>query len=145
MTLALAKQSCPIGTESSTLFRRGNLAAAWIVLLLAVLHPPDGLGIPLCWARAVSGAPCPGCGLSRSASCVVRGRLAQAWAYHPFGLVVPVLAVPFAIASLLPRDVRRRMNERIRRDPRWLNAAYAAVVGAFLAYGAIRAVRFWLA
>lgn len=145
MSHAVANQLSADRSVRPNALRRGNLAAAWIVLLLAVVHPPEGLGIPLCWTRASSGAPCPGCGLSRSVSCVVRGRLAQAWAFHPFGFVVPVLAVPFALTSLLSRDVRRWLNERIGCDPRWLNAAYAALVAAFLAYGAARAVWYWLA
>ena len=48
---------------------------AWVVLVVALVHPPHGLGVEVCWTRAATDVPCPGCGLTRSVSCAPPPRL----------------------------------------------------------------------
>lgn len=36
-----------------------------------------------CLVRAVTGSPCPGCGLTRASNAALRGRLREASAWHP--------------------------------------------------------------
>lgn len=70
--------------------------------LLYLLLPLPLLLIPTPWLeahplpclfRALLGVRCPGCGLSRAASCAVHGRFGDAWRYNPLIVVVlPLLA-----------------------------------------------------
>ena len=59
--------------------------------LLAIVSsfylPVDGLGIDLCWIRKMLSLPCPGCGLTRSVTCISHLQFSESWAYHPFGFL----------------------------------------------------------
>ncbi|GIK16147.1 MAG: hypothetical protein BroJett003_11110 [Planctomycetota bacterium] len=111
---------------------------AVMILAAAILHPPHGLGPVLCPSRWVTGLPCPGCGLSRSVSCAVRGMGAASFGYHPFGIPVVVLLVGVAATGLLPRRVREGLTARlqpVRPMARWVSIAF---ITAFIAFGAAR-------
>ncbi|HEY3244230.1 MAG TPA: DUF2752 domain-containing protein [Phycisphaerae bacterium] len=130
------------GTFESSETRRVRHRAclAWATLILARVHPPHGLGLHLCWFKAVFGLPCPGCGLTRSLSCCVRGRFAEAWQYHPFGLPLFVLLVLVAITGLLPGTRQGLISGRLLEQHPALRHSYALAVAAFLAYGTARAL-----
>ena len=64
------------------------LAGLAVYFVLAML-----LGIP-CPIRYVTGASCPGCGMSRALVALLTGRFALAWHYHP----LVYLLLPFAAA-----------------------------------------------
>jgi hypothetical protein len=120
--------------------RRPTLVAAWAVLLIALVHPPHGLGLPICWMAAATGVPCPGCGLTRSMSCAIRGMLRASWHYHPFGFVFLALFAGIAVISLFPARIRERLDAWIERHVRAMNIAYGVLIAAFLMFGAARAV-----
>jgi hypothetical protein len=63
-------------------------------------------GPPLCLSRALLGARCPGCGMTRAVSCAAHGRLRRAWAHNRLVIVVgPLLAWEWA------RGLRRAWRE----------------------------------
>lgn len=73
-------------------------AAAWAALAAlaaldaARLLPLSRLdGLPLCAFRAVTGVPCPGCGMTHALVVAFQGRWARSYALHP--LALPLLAV----------------------------------------------------
>jgi hypothetical protein len=113
--------------------------AAWLGLLLAILSPAHGSGAMLCWFQHATGLPCPGCGMTRSLSCAIRGMFHESWHYHPAGIFVLPLFLMIAGQSLLPHAVRERFACLIQSRPRFFNAVYFAFVTAFVAFGAIRA------
>ncbi len=126
------------------LLSRTSVTVAWLVLALAVVHPPHGLGVPLCLFRATSGAPCWGCGLSRSVSCSVRGMLSDAWVYHPFGPIVVTLLAGIAITSVLSARRRRRVAMLLDRHTRVTVSSYAVFVALFVTFGTLRALFHYL-
>ena len=121
-------------------FGRSNVVLAWLALAVAVVHPPHGLRLPVCWLQATPGVPCPGCGLTRSLSCSVRGMFSTAWSYHPFGVIFTVVFLTIAVVSVLPRSWRRRMAAAVYRSPTRANTAYALFVASFLGFGLVRVV-----
>lgn len=61
-----------------------------------------GIELPiLCTVRAISGLPCPGCGLTRSVVAALHGELARAVAAHPIG--------PLVLAWLLLEGARHAL------------------------------------
>lgn len=123
-------------------FGRHMIVLAWVMPVIAIFHPPQGLILPLCWMKLCTGVPCPGCGLLRSLSCTVRGSLADAVTYHPFGAVLMLL---FAVAmgvSVMPGEVRQRIGDLMSSHGRLLGGAYVLFVSSFLAYGTVRALFF---
>ena len=74
------------------------------VLIVAALVPPPGnnsahlLGLPtLCPLRALTGVPCPGCGITRALCLWAHGRFSEAvTVYHP---VVPLVFAGLVAAA----------------------------------------------
>src|SRR5215467_11057825 len=65
-----------------------SVFVSWFGLLMASITPPHGFGFTVCWIKSATGLPCPGCGLTRSLSCALRGMPVESWQYHPFGLLI---------------------------------------------------------
>lgn len=107
------------------------------VLVIAVVYDAflDPVHGPVtCPLLALTGVPCPACGLTRSFVALGDGRWADAWAAHPLG---PVLALALAATFLtwawrLVRNQPPRAGKRVR----W---AWWALAGAFLVFGLGRA------
>jgi len=67
-----------------------------------------GLSLWTCPFLSVTGLPCPGCGLTRSCGCLLRGELAQSVTWHAFGPLLFLLGLTGFAGSLLPDAPRRR-------------------------------------
>lgn len=113
---------------------------AWLGLALSALSPPQGPGIALCFHQALIGIPCPGCGLTRSLSCGLRGMFQESYAYHPMGFPILALFLAVAFQSLLPAAWRQRLTSRMESRPVLWNGAYMIFVAAFVSFGAARAL-----
>jgi hypothetical protein len=116
------------------------VAAAWLGLLLAVISPPHGSGVALCWFESSTGLPCPGCGMTRSLSCGIRGMFHESWEYHPMGLLVLALFVVTAAQSLFPKPIRNRLMRFIEAHGRVFNTFYLVFIIAFVSFGTVRAL-----
>lgn len=95
-------------TKLAALRRRRfvGLGAAGL-LVLARLLPAHGVVVPLCWYHFAFGVRCPGCGLTRSLSCAVRGMWAESIAYHPLGIAVMLALVAAMVRGAWPRRQSR--------------------------------------
>ena len=111
---------------------------ALLLWTVAIFHPPHRLDLPLCWWKATTGIPCPGCGLTRSVSCTAHGMFAEAWQYHLFGPVWLAVATAGAGVRLLPRRFQDRIRTSRKRHLRVGISAYLVLVAAFLTYGVVR-------
>lgn len=117
-----------------------SVVAAWLGLFLAVISPPQGLGLPLCWVESATGIPCLGCGLTRSLSCGLRGHFLESWHYHPLGLFILGLFLFTAGQSLLSQQPRERLRQFIETRPVWFYRAYVGFVVVFVGFGLARAL-----
>jgi hypothetical protein len=113
---------------------------AWVGLLVAALMPPHGFGANLCWVYGTTGVPCPGCGVTRSLSCGLRGLWLESWNYHPMGLLILALFAFTAAQSLLPRAARERVTCWIQHHALAFNSAYLLFVLVFVCFGVVRAL-----
>lgn len=113
---------------------------AWISLIAATFIPPKGIGISLCWMRGQLGIPCPGCGLTRSLSCAMRGMFYESWQFHPFGLFILALFVLTAMVSIMPEAQRSWLAESMEKHARFLRAVFIVFISAFCSYGLFRAI-----
>lgn len=126
------------------LLGRRTAIIAWIILLVAVLHPPHETGISLCWMNATTGVPCPGCGMTRSVSAIARGDFMKSVEYHAFGPLLLAISTLAAAATLFPRLKRRTIDRCAERYSHSLNVLFWVGIAAFVSYGVIRAVPHFL-
>ncbi len=112
--------------------RAARLALVALVGALAVLA-----NAPMCPFAAVTGHPCPGCGLTRATLSIVHGQFAQAFQLHPLSFVVSPLAAVGGVVNAVSyvRSGRWSAVEGLRG--RW-------VTGGAVALGAIM-IALWLA
>jgi hypothetical protein len=117
----------------------GRSLGHWVLVLAGVLTllglvgmglflQPDGrgygthekLGLPACGLMEWTGVPCPGCGVTTSATLASHGRLTEALATQPFGLIVVAGAVVYLawllVGLLAGRDLHVEL-QRLRLRP----------------------------
>jgi hypothetical protein len=109
-----------------------------IFLLASALLPKDGLGVDICLMHRLTGLSCPGCGLTRSITCMTHGDLSRAFAYHPFGPVLWVLLVALTAYSLVPARFRRAIAAAAVRNDSGIRPAYRMFVTTFVGFGLVR-------
>ena len=123
---------------SQILLGRFTRVFAVCAVALAFVLPAQGIGVPLCYFRALFHLPCPGCGLSRSFASIVQLRLGDAVAHHPFGLVAFPLLLGVLVITLMPRRVQDAISGWLDRRDATVRRAYLTAVWAFLAFGVAR-------
>ncbi len=111
---------------------------AIVGLVLSFLLPTDGLGVTVCWFKSCFELPCPGCGLTRSVTCISHLQFGKAWDYHPFGTLIYALFVANAVLLIVPKEKRQALKNRISRNDRWLRPIYMGIVLSFLTFGCLR-------
>jgi hypothetical protein len=95
---------------------------ARFVLLCVALGALLASGVVACPLRALTGVPCPGCGLTRAMFALAAGDPAGAFRHHPLVvLVAPLLAVVVGRALLAAGGVARTATWNVRvRTPHFL-------------------------
>jgi hypothetical protein len=99
------------------------VVAAVVVLGLTVLvaalpmHETSPVGCPV---RALTGLPCPGCGLLRSMHLLVHGRIGGALGTNPLATLLVALVAPIALALWIAQragklTIRAALTSRERR------------------------------
>jgi hypothetical protein len=101
-------------------------------VVVAAWDPARNGGPALCPFRGVTGIPCPGCGLTRAAGALMRGRVDDALHAHPLiVLLVVQLGVVWALLTF--------GRDRLHRLPRWVTPAALILNGAiFVAVWGVR-------
>ncbi|HEX6146575.1 MAG TPA: DUF2752 domain-containing protein [Acidimicrobiia bacterium] len=111
--------------------RLAYLAPATLVGALAVVGPIEG-GPTLCPFALCTGIACPGCGMTRAASHLIRGDVSGALSLHPLILLVAAMSVLGTVWYVL-----RRMGKARPLPTRWVNT--------LLVLGGIMLVGVWVA
>ena len=120
------------------LFIRKAQVTVLLMLLVGIILPSSGMGIPLCVFKHLFSLPCPGCGLMRSVSSVLHGDFLKSWGYHPLGIFFVAAAVLFVFNLVMPRrslSVVRRFFKKHNDPLEMLLIAFAAF---FIGFGGIR-------
>lgn len=87
----------------------------------ALWSPADLPGIVLCPFRALTGLPCPGCGMTRAFCSMGHGDLPGAFGYNalaPFVFAAALLLWAHALATVFKFDSARAALERLKPTPK---------------------------
>jgi di/tricarboxylate transporter len=104
-------------TPHVTAGRRLLLLAPSAVLLLAALLPVSfSTPFPLCAVKGLTGADCPGCGMTRAFLLIAHGRVAEAAALHPLSPLAFLVVGGMAAAGIV-RALGGRSRAPIPLDP----------------------------
>ena len=111
------------------------LAAPIGLIGFLALLSPDGDGPTICPFALCTGMACPGCGMTRAASNLIRGNMTTAVAYHP---LIPLIAA-MAVGGWLWYQLRR--SGWVRPLPtRWVNAIMIGTGVMLLGVWVVRAL-----
>jgi hypothetical protein len=122
----------------SFLFNRAAALGALALVLLTAALPSQGAGIQICFFKYLTGLPCPGCGLTRSFSCILHGNFARAYEYHPFGYVLLPIFLLAASTLFLPANRRSQLEHFVRSRQLRLRLVYLTFIYGFITFGAVR-------
>lgn len=100
--------------------------------------PITGLGVDLCPIHAVTGLPCPGCGVTRGIALVSHGDWFAALGAHPFILFLWPGLVILAFSALFPQRVVDAAEARLDVLEPAFSKSWKLLLAAFLGFGVVR-------
>jgi hypothetical protein len=113
-----------------------GLTAMFVVA--ALWHPADELRVVLCPFRALTGHPCPGCGMTRAFCALMHGELWRAVKLNPFSPLLFLAAlIAWAKAAAAVFHVER-LRSILDRSPRPNTFATGVLLALVLAWWAAR-------
>ena len=88
-----------------------------VVAVCAALGAAAALGITIwgCAFYALTGIPCPGCGMTRAVTALLCGQWSQAIAYHPLSPAYFAMGALLGAAAIAPATLRAGLIQRVRR------------------------------
>jgi hypothetical protein len=111
-----------------------------MVFLVSVFYKaPDGDYFTICMFKAITGLPCPGCGLTHSFCALGKGNIPGAFGYNALGPPIFLLAVGFWLRSAAVLLGRVRPVQALDRIARRARLAQVLLI-ALAAYGVVRIV-----
>jgi hypothetical protein len=95
----------PLTDTTSVSLRPARLVAAGMLVAAAVRPLLPVETVPACPLRALTGIPCPMCGMTRSVTAAVHGDIGHSLSLTPFGIAAVVLALVLLFVPRLPRAI----------------------------------------
>ena len=100
------------------------IALGWLAL---------GLPTPLCPLHAVTGIPCPSCGMTRGLGCLLHGRVTEAFLYNPLMMVMllgAALYLLYAAVVVIGRRPRLRWEALSRGASLFIRIVVGVLIAA---------------
>lgn len=109
------------GTSSGRYLALLACAALGAAAVIAVYHVDPSSGRTVwCPYRAVTGMPCPGCGMTRAVHFLMHADVVRAFSYNPLLFLAAPVALAFAVA---PHLVGEQRGGRWRTSLAWIMLA----------------------
>ena len=113
-------------TKAFELFWKDIWTFRYVILVFAVyFFIGKNFLYSLCPTVAITGFPCPGCGMTRAVFSVLRGNFALAWHLHPFVYVLGGYVLVFAFRRYV-------MQKEVKSMVKYLMVIVAAMIGYYI-------------
>ena len=124
------------------ILQRAMCRALLAVLSVLTLGLWQGWRLWNCTFADVTGIPCPGCGLTRAGSALLRGDWQSALQFHPFSPMFVILGLFVAAGALLPLRRAQALAARVTLFERKTRLTTVFWVG-LLSFSLLRMMGFW--
>jgi hypothetical protein len=85
-----------------------------------------------CPILQATGIPCPGCGLSRALTFLIKGELRTSIRFHLFAPIFLIIIIATFLASLLPKSIIQPLITRVERLERQTGFTVIILTGLIL-------------
>ena len=101
---------------------RGTTVAlvCWAVMICAWAGVQNRLPMPDCSFLIHTGYPCPSCGMTRSITAIAKGRIVEAFNFHPFGVILLAAIAVVAIVASAEALTGKNLISLLRPSLRWV-------------------------
>jgi len=104
-------------------------SGALCVLALSFILPPEGFMVHTCTFKALTGCPCPGCGLTRSVINISHLCFLTAFRQNPMGYPIYLTLFFLSIYNFLPEKQRIIVDRFLTRHYRiWIFVGISGIV-----------------
>lgn len=101
------------------------------VVLAAVFQLPSRVPMPPCSFKMNMGYPCPGCGMTHSMMAMARGKVIEAFCFHPFGVALFAFVALCAVLGVAELVTARDFFEKLKPSPWWVVVGIAAMLAGW--------------
>jgi hypothetical protein len=71
----------------------------------------------LCPIMRCLNIPCPGCGLTKSLVCLIKGDLYSSISYHPFGIIIEIITICVLLFSIKDIIYKSNTTDKLLNHP----------------------------
>ncbi len=102
----------------------------WLLFTSGLALAASSLEVPLCIFKAMTGLPCPACGMGHACRAAMQGDAAASFQHHPLGVPAMLfLGITYAFLSADVLRGRSRTYEFLSRLwPRWVVVSTVGVI-----------------
>jgi Protein of unknown function (DUF2752) len=104
-----------------------------IFILSPLAHGPA-----MCAFKTSTNLPCPGCGLTRSVTCILHGKFLAAWEYNPFGYGFTFFFLITAPVIFLKKKYREVIARKLKPMEKPFAYIFFSLVFGLLLFGVVR-------
>lgn len=94
--------------------QRGIVLVLSGIAAVQIVAASLGYGFWQCPIKAVTGKPCPVCGMTAAISALLKGDWRESFQLHAFAPVFFLAFMVFIISAIAPRDIRPRIIQSIK-------------------------------
>ncbi len=95
--------------------QRGIVLVLSGIAVVQIVAASLGYGFWQCPIKAVTGKPCPVCGMSAAITALLKGDWRESFQLHAFAPVFFLAFVVFILTAIAPRDIRIRIIQSVKK------------------------------
>jgi len=108
------------------------------IIIFSFIMPSEGFNNEVCIFKIITGAPCGGCGITRSIASISHLDFFKSLNYHPFGFLFYIFLLTSVFYYLFPYKLKLIIKEYGKKHKNIINKIVQYIFYSFITYGLIR-------